>query len=132
MLGDYKKIEAIPCKNEDMHFFRRTMRDVAAKNSDVFVRQANIGDVLISETVIKRWRIVSENGKLYIGFYEKPMQEMRYQGTKCPLSYYVILEDERKNTSQKYALVRIPRRYAYQVMGLDKQLASQILEFETK
>ncbi len=121
MLGDYKKIEAVPCKNEDIHFFRRMMKDVAvSKNSDVFVRQANIGDVLICETVVERWKIISENGKLYLGFYEKPMQQMHYQGTECPMSFYTIVEDIREKTTQKYMLCRISRWAAWQVFGVNK------------
>ena len=120
MKGYYKTPTSSPCKEEDMHFFRRMMRkEQDGVQRNVMVKQTQPHDILISETVVKRWRIVSEEGKLYLGFYEKPMHEMRFQGTECQLSYYVVLEDNRKNTPQKYVLVRIPRWYAYQVLGLD-------------
>ena len=119
--GDYKKLEPVPCNKEDLHYFRKMMRDmVLPKNYKVFVKQVHFGDVFVSETAVKRWKIISENGKLFLGFYEKPMHEMHYQGTECPKSYYIVVEDERKNSQQKYALVKIQRWEAWQVFGINK------------
>lgn len=118
--GDYKKLEPVLCNKEDLHYFRKMMRDMEVpKNDMVLVKQVHFGDILVSETVVKRWKIISENGKLFLGFYEKPMGEMHYQGLECPKSFYIVVEDERKNSQQKYALVRISRRDAYQVFCLD-------------
>ena len=117
--GYYKTNAAIPCNKEDRKFFRRMMRNEPEnRQEDVFVRQVKPGDVLISETNVKRWRIVSDDGKLYLGFYEKPEQEMCYQGLKCPIAYYAVIEDDRKNSQQKYILSRIPNWMAWREIEL--------------
>ena len=108
--GFYKNSEVIPCKKEDLHFFRRMMRNVAApKDSCIYVRQVRVGDILISDTSVKRWRIISENGKLFLGYYETPRYEHRYDGTESPFAFYVVEEDDREKTSQEYILCRIPK-----------------------
>lgn len=119
--GYYKTNTAIPCYKEDKHFFKKMMRDQPDHHHKfVFVRQVKPGDVIISETEIMRWRIICEDGKLYLGFYETPPEEKPYDGLerKKILAFYVVEEDTREYTQQKYMLCRIPRWMAYQVFNL--------------
>ena len=118
--GNYKRIEAVPCTSEDSYLFRKMMKDLyAPKNCQVFVRQVRNGDILISETVVMRWRFLSENGKLYLGFYEKPMKDSHYKGIECPLSYYIVVEDESGNSKKKNILVRISKWEAWKMLGVN-------------
>ena len=119
--GCYKQAYAVPCLDSDMHFFRRMMADIPIFwDRHVFVRRVNVGDVLVSDTDVFRWRIISEDKKLYLGFYETPPEEKPYDGLKRPYAYYVVEEDKREKTQQKYMLVRIPRWVAWQVYNIEK------------
>ena len=121
MKGYYKQAYAVPCLDSDMHFFRRMMADIPIFwERHVFVRQVKVGDVLVSDTDVFRWRIISEDNKLYLGFYETPSEEKPYNGLERPKAYYVVEEDEREYSQQKYMLVRIPKWVALQVYGINK------------
>ena len=113
--GEYPREYAIRCCYLDKCLFRKMKRRIFESRSyDIWVRRVELGDIIVSQTKIIRWKIIESKGKLYLGFIESKAINTEDKHNK--FSMYVVKQDVRGTTSQRYILARVKTSNVHELL----------------
>lgn len=121
MKGNYSRQRAIPCHEDDSHFFYRIAK--GKPDARIMVLKVDVGDVILlpAEQIIKRWKIISEeDSALYLGYCQDYHLQSTgglmypYKPKLRPRLIYVV--EKGKQGENSFSLRRIRRETATELI----------------